>query len=176
MAERVKGMVFEIEVDSATGAAKLKSFENQATGTFQKVSGEATKSAGGVRSLDDVFNKLNPSSLLAAAGIGALAVAALDATRKFTDFVAWGEKAGNVMAGFATITAQAGLKASSALEELKRGTRGLVDDTDLMQIANQALIQGLPLTQKNIGQLAADVTRLGESFGFTAQPKGLRSS
>lgn len=71
-------------------------------------------------------------------------------------------------AGFGSLTAGKGISASATLRELRSATNGAVASIDLMRRSNLLLNSELPLTAKNVGELAYLSRRLAESQGKTA--------
>ncbi len=186
MAEPVQGMVFQIEVDNRTGEARLKQFRTQAEQTFRGVRGAtegahaaAGKYETGLRGLADRFKDaqqsgglleralggLGSGSVLAAAGFGLVGAAAVLAGKKIVEFAQFGEQASRVEVAFGTLSARIGQNADSIVQSLELATKGMVDNTDLMRLANQAILLELPVTADSFGALAEAAVRAGKAMG-----------
>jgi hypothetical protein len=74
----------------------------------------------------------------------------------------------SIRESFGALAAARGLDAGRAIEELRRGTRGLVLDFDLLRQANFALQAQLPLTEEGLGRLADVSRRLARATGRDA--------
>lgn len=59
-------------------------------------------------------------------------------------------------------------QADEMLTQMKRGTSGLVDNINLMQSANRAMLLGLGLSAQEMGNLAQTATVLGRAMGQDA--------
>lgn len=69
---------------------------------------------------------------------------------------------------FENLSNSSGNLASILLGSLKQGFGGTVSDIQSMQLANNALLQGLPLTANNAQFLANAAERLGDAAGISA--------
>lgn len=61
-----------------------------------------------------------------------------------------------------------GLNAKAMIEGMQKATRGTVSELDLLQQANNALLLGLPVTEKDMANLADAGRRLGRAMGIDA--------
>lgn len=109
---------------------------------------------------------------MAANALMALGRLALDGVRalasSIVDLVADGAKLAGLEQSFSALTASLGETSAVMLGAMRTGTRGLVADLDLMQAANKAVLLGLPVTSKELGDLAQTATVLGRAMGLTA--------
>jgi DNA repair exonuclease SbcCD ATPase subunit len=76
--------------------------------------------------------------------------------------------AAQIREGFTLSAGAAGLDPTKLLAELRRGTRGMVNDIDLMRRANRAMQAELPITEKQMGDLAQVARRLADITGGDA--------
>jgi hypothetical protein len=79
--------------------------------------------------------------LMAAAPILAIVGAAALAFKESIDLTVEGEQIKRINTQFENLTAQAGIATTELKEGLKEASKGLVDDTDLLKIANEALVK-----------------------------------
>lgn len=84
------------------------------------------------------------------------------------DFAAQGAKLPGLQASFEKLTAGVGSNSAAMLASLQGATRGLVTNIDLMQSANKAILLGLPVTNKEMADLAKTATVLGKAMGQDA--------
>ena len=66
------------------------------------------------------------------------------------------------------------LNAKVMIDEMQKATKGTVLEMDLLQQANNALLLGLPVTERDMGLLASAGRRLGKAMGVDAK-MGLES-
>jgi hypothetical protein len=87
---------------------------------------------------------------------------------KLGEFVAQGSKLPGLEASFNKLSKTVNQDSAAMLSALQTGTRGLVSNIDLMQSANKAILLGLPVTSKEMGELAKTATILGKAMGQDA--------
>lgn len=97
-----------------------------------------------------------------------VAQAFLGLGKAITDTVARAGEVQKLRNGFDALARAAGHNPEQLLAQLRSGTRGLVADAELLQTANAILEQRLPLTTKQLGELASVAKRLGDDTGHTA--------
>jgi hypothetical protein len=128
--------------------AQLRSDMGQAVGILKSSQSTLSKVAGGI-----------------GLGIGAaIAGAAIEAIRglpaALSNAIHEGEALGSIRDSFEAIGGS-----SIALENAKQATLGLVDSFDLMKIANEGLIRGIPDLNNQFGALADYAARLADATG-----------
>ncbi len=101
-----------------------------------------------------------------AAGLATTAITKL--TSSLVEFVSKGAQLQGVQTSFERLGKAAGQSTETMLDELQRGTRGLVTNLDLMTSANKAMLLGLPVTSQSMGELAKTATTLGKAMGQDA--------
>jgi hypothetical protein len=79
------------------------------------------------------------------------------------------EKTRVVEASFQRLAAGVGQNFREILTAINRGSQGTVSNLEAMRQANQAILLGLPVTSKQMGELAEVALRLGRAVGRTAQ-------
>jgi hypothetical protein len=103
---------------------------------------------------------------------GALLGFVVQSLRRITTEVSAAVRAAGEVAqverGFASLNVKKGLSPVETLAELRDATHGTVDAMELMRRSNLLLNSDLPLTSKNIGELARLTRRLAESQGKDA--------
>lgn len=95
----------------------------------------------------------------ASAAAGAAITAALGATIKSA------ADAQQASQAFTSLTKSIGTVKTDALEELRKSTRGLISDTDLMKAGNKFMAMGLATSQDEMSKLAGVAARLGSAMG-----------
>jgi hypothetical protein len=66
------------------------------------------------------------------------------------------------------LTKAQGLNAKAMIDQMQKATRGTVSELELLKQANNALLLGLPVTEKDMGRLADAGRRLGRAMGIDA--------
>ncbi len=84
------------------------------------------------------------------------------------EFVAQGSKLPGLEQSFSKLAKTVKQDSQEMLSAMQAGTRGLVSNIDLMQSANKAILLGLPVTSKEMGELAKTATVLGKAMGQDA--------
>lgn len=69
---------------------------------------------------------------------------------------------------FHRLAAGIGQSGDEMLRVSRTATRGLINDLDLMQAANKAMLLGLPVTAEEMGTLGAAAIALGKAMGLSA--------
>jgi hypothetical protein len=87
---------------------------------------------------------------------------------KMSEFIAQGAKLPGLQASFKNLTSGIGQDSQKMLSTLQESTRGMVSNIDLMQSANKAILLGLPVTTREMGDLAKAATVLGKAMGQDA--------
>src|SRR5262245_43226400 len=85
-----------------------------------------------------------------------------------SDAAAQGVKFGQLSTGFDQLTTSVGLSSDAMLRMSRTATKGLVSDLDLIQSSNKALLLGLPVTEKAMGEMAGAAVTLGRAMGQDA--------
>jgi hypothetical protein len=155
-------------VVDATGAVKIL----KATGEELDVVGESAEKAGQkVKKVEGGFTSFQAKLVAVDAALGLLSRGfnlvggtAQKAMRQLEE----GYKAETIARGFDTLYASIGRVSSEALAELRRETQGLINDTDLQQRANQAIIAGLNDGTGAYEKATGSVVKLAESMGVGA--------
>lgn len=96
---------------------------------------------------------------------------ALDIGIKLGDI---GSKVQDLTSAYNSLTKAQGLNAKVMLDEMNKGVKGTVNNLDLLQQANNALLLKLPVTEQDMGLLAEAGRRLGKAMGVNAK-MGLES-
>ena len=73
-----------------------------------------------------------------------------------------------ISTAFERLTLAQGLSADKMKNEIRAATRGLVTDMDAMGASNKALLLGLPITESEMGDMAAAAVTLGQAMGQKA--------
>ena len=73
-----------------------------------------------------------------------------------------------ISTAFERLTLAQGLSADKMQNEIRAATRGLVTDMDAMGASNKALLLGLPITESEMGDMAAAAVTLGQAMGQKA--------
>lgn len=151
---------------TAKGASLGQSFGQ--AGAQATTFGERLANLGKQAGLAGAASKILESSL------GQFTVAGL-ATQAITGFVGAigtlitkGTQLPAIRGSFEALTGAMKINAATMLGEMRRGTDSLVSDLDLMQSANKALLLGLPVTSKTMGELATTARVLGKAMGQDA--------
>lgn len=141
---------------SASGRAELEKLET------------AAKNAGSAMSLTDRAAGLLKSSFgqFTAANLAANAISAI--TSKVGDLIALGGRLPAIEGSFKSLADGIGENSSDMLQSMDSAARGLVSDLDLMQSANKAMLLGLPVTSKEMGELTKAAVTLGRAMGQDA--------
>jgi hypothetical protein len=144
--------------------AKYQALGQTAPASLQSLA-NATKQvegpmAGLTKSLGGVFAQFT------AANLAANAITAV--IGKVSEFAAQGAKLPGLQASFESLTRGVGSSSAEMIASLQTATRGLVSNIDLMQSANKAILLGLPVTTKEMGDLAKTATVLGKAMGQDA--------
>jgi hypothetical protein len=66
------------------------------------------------------------------------------------------------------LTKAQGLNAKTMIDQMQKATRGTVSELELLKQANNALLLGLPVTEKDMANLADAGRRLGRAMGIDA--------
>lgn len=128
-------------------------------------------------SLDQVEQKSGLASRAMGAITGAfgkftlagLAVTAINnLVGSLSEFVQKGAQLGAVEQSFERLSGTVKQSGSEMLAAMRTSTRGLVSNFDLMLSANKAILLGLPVTTKEMGELAKTATVLGKAMGLDA--------
>lgn len=132
------------------------------TGKSLETLGTQTKKAG------DGFNKAQASIVAFNQGLQGLR-AGFGAVEKlssaFNKLVERGDKFNDLMQGFKTFGGSAKMFADA-----QRAVNGLATDTQLLQVANRALVAGVPGLTQNFSALVEATTKLAESTGNDVVP------
>jgi hypothetical protein len=139
-----------------TAPASLQALAN-ATKQVEVPTTAASKALG---ALGGVFGQFT------AANLAANAITAV--IGKVSEFAAQGAKLPGLQSSFESLTRGIGANSSEMIASLQNATRGLVSNIDLMQSANKAILLGLPVTTKEMGDLAKTATVLGKAMGQDA--------
>jgi hypothetical protein len=89
-------------------------------------------------------------------------------TAEVGKFIEAGGKLPAIQQSFSKLTAGIGQNSQEMLASLRTGTRGMVSELDLMQSSNKAILLGLPVTAKSMGELSSAATALGKAMGQDA--------
>lgn len=101
-----------------------------------------------------------------AASLVANAVATI--TSKVGEFISIGAKLPAVEASFQSLTAGIHQNGGEMLRSMDGAAKGMVADYDLMLGANKAMLLGLPVTAKSMGELTQTARVLGKAMGQDA--------
>lgn len=132
--------------------------------------GEETKKSGDVtnRFFYRLTGAITAADLAARAIVGTLGLMK-DALVKGAEAVAYlaiqGSKVEMISEGFYRLQNSMEQLGSKTMEQLRRGTQGMVSDFNLMEAANRAMLFGLNLTGDSWEKLAEGALRLGRAMG-----------
>lgn len=161
------GILAEITRRGDLGILTQKDFRSL-TGSLKKtgLEGGAQFSSGFTAQL----RKLSPviRTLLGGALLGFVVQSLRRITTEISAAVRAAGEFQQVERGFASLNVKKGLSPVETLAELRDATHGTVDAMELMRRSNLLLNSALPLTSKNIGELARLTRRLAESQGKDA--------
>ncbi len=115
-------------------------------GGLGKTSEKSSKSMKGTSSQTNAVTK-GLGGLVKGLGAAAAAYGALQLAQQAWKAAEHAADIRNISSAFESLTAQQGLTASSMLANMKKATRGTVDEMQLMVQANQAAMLGLDLNQ-----------------------------
>lgn len=144
--------VFEIGLDSADFQRGMKDLGTHARG--------AEGHLRGIRQALDVaiFTEF--------ARIGVQSIGAV--VTEIGELATRGAEVVGVRDSFDDLTSSIGSTSSAMLGELKGATLGLIGDFDLMRQTNAAIALDLPITEEEMGELAATAITLGRAMGQEA--------
>jgi hypothetical protein len=89
-------------------------------------------------------------------------------TGELAGLVDKGIRLGPVQQSFERLSASVSQNAGEMMQAMRRGTQGMVSDLDLMMASNKAVLLGLPVTAKEMGELAQTARTLGKAMGLDA--------
>jgi hypothetical protein len=118
----------------------------------------------GVAALKTNFSQM--FGAMALANVASNAVMAL--VGNVGSLIAQGAKMRGLEQSFERLTAGIGETGEAMLEVTRGATEGLVTDLSLVQSMNKAILLGLPVTRKEMGELAKTATVLGRAMGQDA--------
>jgi hypothetical protein len=118
----------------------------------------------GVTALKSNFSQM--FGVMALANVAANAVMAL--VGNVGSLIAQGAKMRGLEQSFERLTAGIGETGEAMLDVTRDATGGLVTDLSLIQSMNKAILLGLPITRKEMGDLAKTATVLGRAMGQDA--------
>lgn len=72
-------------------------------------------------------------------------------------------------ASFEVLSKQIGEDATSALAKYREATKGYVSDSDLVAVANQAMLLGVNTNAEAFARLTADAVKLGDAMGISVK-------
>jgi hypothetical protein len=87
---------------------------------------------------------------------------------ELSNLVARGSQIGPLEQSFERLSTSVGQNSEDMLDSLRTATRGMVQDFDLMQSSNKALLLGLPVTADSMAELAKTASVLGKAMGQDA--------
>lgn len=173
-------------VENIGGVSKLTETElqklaSQATAATDKMRAMGIDIPPGLQKIADAATKVHPPLGLAEKAAGLLTSAfgqftlaglATTAITKLSagvmEFADQGTRLPAIEAAFDRLNAGVGENSTEMLAALTTGTQGMVSNFDLMQSANKAMLLGLPVTTKSMGELAKTATVLGKAMGQDA--------
>ena len=134
---------------------------------FRRIHTETARLPDQLSRVDRVMGALK--STFAQFTAAALAASAIQkATAAVGEFVATGAKLPGMEASFNRLATSVGQDSQSMLASMQTATRGLVSNFDLMASANKAMLLGLPVSTKEMSELAKTATVLGKAMGQDA--------
>ena len=138
---------YEYVVDIRAGFAKLSGDINGVTNQFKRLE----------RDVGSIFSNIGK---IATAGLAIAGVAAIGKLNTaLVEMAKRGEAAGSIMEGFQKLGGS-----TAAIKQAQQATIGLVSSFDLMKIANQAMLKGVPDVNKNFGLLAEYAGRVANTL------------
>lgn len=146
-----------IDLDTNDANRKLDQYGNKAESTAAKVRRSSQTQTTAYQGIASGLRTIG----IAAAGLG-VAVAGVSALANQA------ERLSSVSNAFDRLSFRVGALSEDLLPKLRRATRGLVTDFELMQKANNAIILGLPLTSDSMEEMFDIATKLGRSLGVDA--------
>ena len=90
------------------------------------------------------------------------------AAQKALEFVKLGAQLSDLTKANENLAKAQGLTSKSMINEMQKATKGTVSQLELYKQANTALLLGLPITEKTMGELANAGRRLGKAMGIDA--------
>lgn len=87
---------------------------------------------------------------------------------EFSRLLDVGLQVDKIEVAYTRLTSSVGQNGDAMLVAMRRGTSGLVENVNLMQAANKAILLGLPVTTSSMGELATAATSLGRAMGQDA--------
>jgi len=160
MATRADVLRLKIDVQGKNAEAAMKRFAGETEKANKRVADSSKKAASGIEATRISIARLRNASLIASFAVGATVIAIdrlADAAQRVTDlrnsFDTLGDRI-NATAEF--------------LPLLQEATDGVVTNLELMKQANNAIILGLPLTERSMARLTEQATKLGRAVGLTA--------
>jgi len=119
----------------------------------------------GLRGMQDQLRSMQPTFQKMAVAGGAAFAAIGMATRSFIKEAAEAER---VVQTFETLTKTINSTSTSSIDALRKATRGLVDDTNLMMSGNRLISMGLAQTEQEMANLSEMAVTLGSAMGKDA--------
>ena len=167
------------------GTSKLTQDELQRAGNAAKLAIDKMRALGidvpkGLRDvaeaakpLSGVFGDLSSKAVAFGSAIGSFAGGvALQAVQalgsSFVSAAANGAKLSVLSGSFERLTESIGESSQAMLSMTRGATKGLVSDLDLIQSTNKAVLLGLPVTAKEMGELSKAAVTLGRAMGQDA--------
>ena len=140
---------------------------------FETAMGRTSKSIGDVGKQGSAMSAVMTG--VVAGGVAAVATAALNLAHtlgttlvnSIGEVITRGGEVAGIAQSFERLSGGAG-QAEGALSTLREATRGLVSNFDLMQSSNKAILLGLGLSEREMGDLAKTATVLGRAMGMDA--------
>jgi hypothetical protein len=156
---------------TASQLQRVSSVAAEAAEKMQKLGQEVPQ---GLQRLADAGKKVEPLGGIFSSVFGQFTAANLASnlvsrlTGEVSQFIETGTKLPAVEQSFIRLAIGVNETADSLLTEMHGASRGLVADFDLMQSANKALLLGLPVTAKSMGEMTAAAVALGRAMGKDA--------
>lgn len=157
MARRTDILRQRVDLETREAESRLNRYTQKIEQSNQKMARSSRQAAKG-------FADVRVSMLAvgaAVAGVG-LAVREIDRLAQKAD------KVSNLSTAFDTLTRRIDSTSSQALSGMRRATRGLVTDLDLMRLTNNAVILGVAKSEQEFARLTDGAVRLGRAVGLDA--------
>lgn len=173
-------------VQEVGGADKLTAAEQQkvnalvteAIGKYKALGQQAPQSlhslANATKQVEEKLTLAQRATGLLTSAFGQFTLAGLATslinklTSEIGEFIKQGSKLPAIEGSFERLSRGVKQNGSEMRDAMRSATKGMVSDLDLMQTANKAMLLGLPVTTKSMGELAKTATVLGKAMGQDA--------
>jgi len=139
---------------------EFRALVGQLSADLKSVTGELSKTQNKINSTMSAISK----TLIAGFSVGATIYGIKKLSDAINNLAQEGDKAADIADSFRALGG-----ASQSIEEAKQRVLGAVGAFDLMQIANEGLLKGIPELNKNFGTIAEYGTKIAQALGIDAK-------